>query len=87
MPDHRNLILRDLRAARPRFAGCDLWALTAVTMRDGLLRPEQARILAWAHLKSRRGQTFRQTVVQQQARAREARIAGYTRHLPDGDAS
>ena len=87
MPDPRNAIIRDLRAARPAFAGSELWALTCVTMRDGILRPEHCRIIAWAHLKARRGQTFRQTVVQRLARAREATLADLPRHLPGGDAA
>ena len=85
MPD--NAILRDLRAARRAagFTGADRWALDTVTLRRGL-RPEHCRLLAWAHLKSRRGQTFHQSRVQREARAREAHTRDW-RHLPDGDAA
>ena len=86
MPD--NAILRDLRAARRAagFTGADRWALDTVTLRGGL-RPEHCRLLAWAHLKSRRGKAMRQTVVQREARAREARLAAVARQLPGGDAA
>lgn len=80
-----NRIIRDLRAARApaRFTGADRWALDVVTARPGAPQAEHCRILAWAHLKSRRGQPMRQTVVQSQARARaalRATLAHHARH-------
>jgi hypothetical protein len=79
----RNQILADLRAAP--FAGCDRWALDVVACRSVISEP--ARVMAWAHLKTRRGQAMSQTTVQRLAAERRARMARDAHHLPGGDAA